>query len=476
MTIKMKPLAQACAFALATGSLTMGNAIAAATPAGSTISNKITVTYQDASGNKFTGESNVINMTIREVRSAALTSGNGAVQEVQTTVKQVSSIHTLKNLGNVEETYQLTASNAKNDSIDATKMSIYLDKDGNGKLSAEELKAGPITKIKLGMNKSLTFIVVAELPAAIKAGDKLHITLEAKDSKGTVAQKTNSVTITFKGLDDNIKNAVTMPNGKGSSCNAYTWIRTSETWNNAKTKAASWRYKGQTGHLVTLTTAEENAFVASKFNARGGIWWIGGERSINSKAFASQWVTGEKFDYTNWNIGEPNNNNEKGLMFYDNGKWNDATTTTKMHYVVEFEMGACPELPKPKVEVTLTAAKDVACDGKADEKFGNVDMTKMASGECAIMHVRAKNTSKIEAKEIHLKQLIPDYASYVPKTISVCGWDDKCKLTPRTDGVSAKDTDYGYYDNKTGTVVIGGPGKSITSGRIIHGQYRLKID
>jgi predicted O-methyltransferase YrrM len=50
--MKIKPLAQACAFILATGSLigVSGIAMAAPTPADTLITNKVIVTYQDASG------------------------------------------------------------------------------------------------------------------------------------------------------------------------------------------------------------------------------------------------------------------------------------------------------------------------------------------------------------------------------------------------------------------------------------------
>jgi hypothetical protein len=483
--IKMKPLAQACAFILATGSLvSMNNAIAASAKAGSIISNKVTVTYQDANGKVFTNESNTIEISIREVRSATLTAGNGAEQKVLTSVKQVRSVHTLKNLGNVDEIYTLVAANATDDTIDATSMKIYLDKDGNGTLNAEELKASPITEIKLAMGESATFVIITDLPAT-KAGDKLHITLDAKDSKGTVAKTTNNVNITFQDAKDNIKEVVIMPPGKGSSCNAYAWIKEGETWNNANKNASSWIYKGKKGHLATMTTAEENAFVAAKINSNnGGEWWIGARRTINDKTFTKEWVTGEKFGYTNWNTNEPSNNDEKGLMFYDDGKWYDLNDATLRHYIVEFELGACPSTPKPQVEVNLKAAKSDCKSGKLleGEKFTDLRLEDMAPGECVTMHMRAENTSETRAEAFTAKQELPAYLSYIPHTLAACGWDDNCKLTPRSDTYKTKDGkgDWAHFDSKTGTVVFGGlDGKKlahINPGDVFHGQFRAKID
>jgi hypothetical protein len=180
--MKIKPLAQACAFILATGSLVGvgGVAVAAPTPADTIIKNKVVVTYQDANGKEFIDESNEIEISIREVRTATLT---GSMDDKQVTIsaKKVMSVHKLTNTGNVDDVYKLAASNAADDTMDATKVEVYLDKDANGTLSAEELAAAPLTEITLGMTESVSLIVVAELPAVIEDGAKLHLMLAAKD-------------------------------------------------------------------------------------------------------------------------------------------------------------------------------------------------------------------------------------------------------------------------------------------------------
>ena len=79
----------------------------------------------------------------------------------------------------------------------------------------------------------------------------------------------------------------------------------------------------QGGHLVTITTEEENTFLHSI--VKSSQWknmWIGAEK-IDEEF---QWVTKEKWDYTNWADGEPNNVFEMQnavMMYTATGTWND---------------------------------------------------------------------------------------------------------------------------------------------------------
>ncbi len=69
------------------------------------------------------------------------------------------------------------------------------------------------------------------------------------------------------------------------------------------------------GYLATITSQQENDFVwaylASKSSNAGGIWLgaTNDKTSSESSTGAYQWITGEKWSYSNWNIatGEPNN-------------------------------------------------------------------------------------------------------------------------------------------------------------------------
>ncbi len=85
----------------------------------------------------------------------------------------------------------------------------------------------------------------------------------------------------------------------------YEYVAELVTWEQAMTYAESRHHNGIPGYLVTLTTAEENAFVYE--NILGGDspapWgdpWIGGyQNDCHSDPAANwHWVTDEPWDYT----------------------------------------------------------------------------------------------------------------------------------------------------------------------------------
>lgn len=77
------------------------------------------------------------------------------------------------------------------------------------------------------------------------------------------------------------------------------------------------------GHLATITSQTEQNFI-DKLNINSMRLWIGGHReSVDNW----KWVTGELWDYTNWDEGEPNNSsnvvsNENSVSIWPS-KWND---------------------------------------------------------------------------------------------------------------------------------------------------------
>ncbi len=83
------------------------------------------------------------------------------------------------------------------------------------------------------------------------------------------------------------------------------------------------------GYLATLTTARESAFVASLITTNRGVN-LGGYQDTSAPDFDEpgggwRWVTGEPWTYTNWLVGEPNNEgaNENCLMFAQTNAWGD---------------------------------------------------------------------------------------------------------------------------------------------------------
>lgn len=78
------------------------------------------------------------------------------------------------------------------------------------------------------------------------------------------------------------------------------------------------------GHLVTITSKEENEFVYKLVNhGNKDAYWLGLNDAITEGDF--YWVTFEPVTYTNWNSGEPNNRDDEDFaeMRRNNGKWND---------------------------------------------------------------------------------------------------------------------------------------------------------
>lgn len=105
------------------------------------------------------------------------------------------------------------------------------------------------------------------------------------------------------------------------------------TWDEAK----EWSEKSG-GHLVTITSEEENSIIKSLLEeANLSSAWIG-LNDIQSEG-VWRWVTGENYSYSNWNDGEPNNiNNEDCVELLKEGLWNDNSQLYRgFGFVVEFQ-------------------------------------------------------------------------------------------------------------------------------------------
>lgn len=126
------------------------------------------------------------------------------------------------------------------------------------------------------------------------------------------------------------------------------------TWDSAKAAA-----EAAGGHLVTITSAEENNFIKNNlFNGLEKAYWLGASQDgdNNKKRPTSNWswVTGETWSFTDWSNSEPNNAgnyNEIHLSAdsrYD-FSWNDEDTAVSSMingYVLEINLNpAATPLP-----------------------------------------------------------------------------------------------------------------------------------
>ncbi|MDX9989363.1 hypothetical protein [Thiothrix unzii] len=451
---KMRPIASSVALSLLTGI-----AVAAA-PGGAILQNKVIATYSDIGGKTYTAESNIVEISIREVRTATLTLTDGAEQIVaMIPSSKVYSVHTLTNNGNVSETYTLAAANVTggDDTLDASALKIYLDANGNGVLDGTE-GATAITSTTLAAGASAKLIVESVLPAAVALGDKLNVTLDATDSKGTAAASINTVKITFK--NSNVSyTPVIWEQATGGNCHAYAKVAGTLTYLQAKAEAEAAMFNGKMGNLTSITSAAENTFVTSNLLAGG---WLGGKRSGSSATSPfTTWSNGEAITYTNWLAGQPDNVGEDAIVMAGDGKWHDVSSTAKSAYLIEFDI----DCPLPSVAVELEGAKDEKCDGTADTAFGTAKLEDMYSGECAILRSRATNNGKSLAKNVLLNYTVPTYASYLTDSIKFDG-------TAQTDAV---DLDAGKYDaaTKRVSVLAGDLAVDATSP---NAQFSVKID
>lgn len=121
------------------------------------------------------------------------------------------------------------------------------------------------------------------------------------------------------------------------------------TWAEARDAAAQRTFSGLRGHLLTITSSAENAFVFAHLPSipPNQQWHTGGYQDKTAPNFSEptggwRWVTGEAFQYTNWGAGEPNNAlnyppAEDWMILGPDGKWNDVPAQRPLGYLVEYD-------------------------------------------------------------------------------------------------------------------------------------------
>jgi len=95
------------------------------------------------------------------------------------------------------------------------------------------------------------------------------------------------------------------------------------------------------GHLATINSEGEQKFIEEEFLTQSGrTYWLGGYAYDTVRNF--EWITGETFNYTNWDPGEPNLETEKACHLYDYsnsrfGKWNNCPENEPMYFICEWD-------------------------------------------------------------------------------------------------------------------------------------------
>jgi len=138
----------------------------------------------------------------------------------------------------------------------------------------------------------------------------------------------------------------------------YRPISTTATYTNARTLASQQTFKGQQGYLVTITSADEDAFIFNNV-PQSNIWF-----ALTDEASEARWVidagpeagTLIKINngqtngnipgqYNNWAPGEPNNsgNEDYAVTKWNGSQWNDLPNNFNNPYVVEFGTWTNPD-------------------------------------------------------------------------------------------------------------------------------------
>jgi hypothetical protein len=139
----------------------------------------------------------------------------------------------------------------------------------------------------------------------------------------------------------------------------YRPISTGTTYTGARAASLLTTFKGQTGYLVTITSASENAFIYSNV-PQGNIWFAATDEVIDGRWVIdagpekgtviktsnpnSGNVVGQ---YNNWAGGEPNgyNHGEDYAVTNWNGQptWNDLSNNWSNPYIIEYGTWANPD-------------------------------------------------------------------------------------------------------------------------------------
>jgi hypothetical protein len=172
--------------------------------------------------------------------------------------------------------------------------------------------------------------------------------------------KINTGTITG---DINISVAATVnPTGyyyNGVNGHFYRPITTGATYTNARAASLLTTFKGQTGYLVTITSADEDAFIFNNV-PQGNIWFAltdeasearwtidaGPEKGTLIKINNGQTNGNIPGQYNNWAGGEPNDsgNEDYAVTKWGGGsQWNDLPNHFSNPYVIEYGTWSNPD-------------------------------------------------------------------------------------------------------------------------------------
>lgn len=162
------------AFAALSLVLSSASAIAAGTPAGTTINNTATVSYEDPPGTPQLANSNTASVVVDELLN--VTVANGGNETVFSPDTNQPLAFTVTNTGNGTEDFELTFANVAGDNFDPTNVRFFLD-DGDGVFDAGDTLITFLDNVPADASR-LVF-VVGDIPAGRADGDTSTVSLTA---------------------------------------------------------------------------------------------------------------------------------------------------------------------------------------------------------------------------------------------------------------------------------------------------------
>lgn len=252
-------------------------ALAQSTPdAGTTIGNQASATYTDSEGNVRTVTSNVVETTVQQVASLAITQG---ITKTVSRGGQVLYPHTLTNTGNGTDFFALaTAEGAGAYNFDS--ITIYADANGDG--TPDDFNSPIIQTPNLAPGETFGFVIVANVPASALDGESETIAITATSNFDNVvtAGETNTALVSDNAVIDVVKS---MNSNAGSPGDTLTvTLRFSNTGNTAGTNLllndplpvgmtylpGSGKWSGSGSTLTDINDGDEGG-IAYQYDATG---------------------------------------------------------------------------------------------------------------------------------------------------------------------------------------------------------------
>ncbi|MCD7773994.1 MAG: leucine-rich repeat protein [Clostridiales bacterium] len=205
------------------------------------------------------------------------------------------------------------------------------------------------------------------------------------------------------------------------------------------------------GHLVTITSEEENTFVAALISPYSSTsknsFFIGFTDKDSEGNWV--WVTGEDVTYTNWDRGEPNNGNGGGEQDYATmvkGKsvWDDEWGNTVLsYYICEWEGSAATDEPEePALVFNTIPAEASEFNGNYYLVYDSYITWEEAKANCEALGGHLVTITS-EEENTFVTSLISSYSSSLDFWIGITDKDNEGNWSTWITGETVTYTNWG---------------------------------